>query len=101
MAKLDEIILSPPLPSAYSGATGGDPLMSVAVVSRPIVLCADPTSEPEVRAALQPAGFDVALKSIHDATPMNGAPVQLILIDGGVHSDSALKLCRQLRSQLG
>jgi sigma-B regulation protein RsbU (phosphoserine phosphatase) len=73
--------------------------MPVSVAARPIVLCADASSGPEVRAALQPAGFDVALKSIHDAIPVNGAPVQLILIDGGVQTDSALKLCRRLRSQ--
>ena len=73
--------------------------MPTAAASRPIVLCADPASGPEIRAALQPAGFEVALKSLQDPMPVNGAPVQLILIDGGIQTDSALSLCRRLRSQ--
>ncbi len=70
--------------------------MSVTVASCPIVLCADPASGPEVRAALQQAGFDVAETPIHDNTPVNGVAARLILIDGGVQTERALKLCQRL-----
>ena len=70
--------------------------MSVAVASCPILLCADHAAGTEVRAALAQAGFDVAQQPLQ-AESGNGA--QLILIDGGVQTDLALKLCHRLHTQ--
>lgn len=74
--------------------------MSIAVATRPILLCGDASSDSGVRAALESAGFEVDLKPINDSAPVNGSPVHLIVIDGGAQTDSALKLCRRLRRQL-
>lgn len=73
--------------------------MPVAAASCPIVLCADPASAPTVRVALDEAGFGVTLKSLLDATHLNGTPAQLLVIDGGTQTDHALQVCQRLRSQ--
>ena len=73
--------------------------MPVAVASCPIVLCADPATGPAVRAALQQAGFEVSQQTIHGNSSVNGVTAQLIVIDGGVQTDSALKLCQRLHCE--
>lgn len=73
--------------------------MPVAAPSCPLLLCADSTAGPEVRAALEQAGFDVALKAVNDSETVNGSAARLVLIDGTTDADGALKLCRRLRTR--
>jgi sigma-B regulation protein RsbU (phosphoserine phosphatase) len=68
--------------------------MPVAVSSSSILLCAEPSADSEVRAALAQAGLAISQQSLQPAA-VNGA--QLIIIDGGTQTDRALKLCQQLR----
>ena len=73
--------------------------MPVAATSCPLLLCADATTGPGVRAALEQAGFDVALKMVHDDDPVKGSIARLVLIDGSTHTADALKLCHRLRTR--
>lgn len=73
--------------------------MPVAAASCPLLLCADSTTGPEVRAALEQAGFDVALRPVNENDPVNGCAARLVLIDGTTHTDVALKLCHRLRTR--
>lgn len=71
--------------------------MPVAAASCPILLCAEASSGPELRAALAKGGFNVALHSLQTESH-NGA--QVIVIDGAVQTDAALQLCQRLHNQI-
>ena len=42
------------------------------------------------RAVLENAGFDVVLRPLQTPDPINGAAVQLVVVDGGGRMDDAL-----------
>src|SRR5262245_2465836 len=70
--------------------------MRVAVPSCPVLLYAEPSSGFELRTALAEAGFDVTQQSLQSEST-NGARV--IVIDAGVRTDAALRLCHRLHYQ--
>jgi phosphoserine phosphatase RsbU/P len=62
----------------------------------PVILCTADLATAGARASLKQAGFEVALQTL-DGEPVNGAPVNLVLIDGASQTSDALELCRRVR----
>lgn len=71
------------------------------MVARIEVYAEQPSRAEDLRRALEEAGFSVGLSPLTQAHLANGAPVSLVLVDGGDQGEEAQRACHHLRTHLG